>query len=841
MNRTSAARVILLLSVVSGVAALGYEVLFFRSLGLVFGVAVHAISAVVGSFLLGLGLGARLGDRLSARFEPLRAYATIELLIALFGYLAPFLFRALRTAVERGDLPIHSGDGFPLVPLLGSFAVLSIPTLAMGATFPVLVRAITRLRPEREASAVGALYGANTLGAALGTLATAFLVLPTLGMVGAYHTLAGVNLLLAIVTVALSTKREFLSDPDPATTPAESSSRTSESARAENLPLDPKLLLATVAVAGFASVALQILSNRLLIGILGGTVYVFATVLAVFLVGIAFGGAAGGRAAERTNRPVGLLGQLSIAFAGAIGLGLLWLRHKFGGEDLLQGPDNIGLLPEDSMLSEFSPTRYFAIAIGWSAVLLLPATLISGAAFPAACRFFARSSRIGADLGRLYFFNTLGSIVGSLTAAFLLLPALGLRTSFAVIGAISLLLGLILLRNDRSGFTPTRIALSIVCVALLAFGLRKGETPGRADGLRTVFFADSAASSAKVQEVDDISESEPVRLLRVSGKTVASSIFLDRRLQYLLGFVSALAHPEPKRMVCIGLGTGMTSAALAVAGGTLDVVEISPAVIAAVPQFAHWNAELHQRQDTAIHHDDGRAWLARSKERFDVISADPIDPCVSGSAYLYTAEYYELGRRHLAPGGLMSQWIPLYDLATSDIAGIVKTFRSVFPHVSAWVTGYDMMLLGSEAAFAFDPRQLTERMREEPLRTMLSDVGVATAEDFLGCYFAGEETLAQFASFAPAMNTDDHPWIEFHAPRAAFGSYPLEVYKILGRAPDRVPLIPELPESAVHAVHAAQSRLKQGALEFVTQIEGGASYGEARTLYIEYLRGVAGR
>jgi spermidine synthase len=830
---------VLLLAIVSGAAALAYEVVFFRALGLVFGVASHSVAAVVGSFLFGLGLGAWLGGRLLASFAPLRAYAAVEAAIAIFGYASPFLFRWLRGLAEQGSF--GSGPLYPIVAFAGSFVLLAWPTLLMGATFPLLGRAIANAGGGRSlATRIGWLYALNTLGAAGGALLAAYALLPELGMVGATHVAAGLNVALAIAALFLA------ANPAVDDAPRDAAAAASEPPVAES-QIPYVELAAAVAAIGFAAIALQVLANRLLVSLLGGTVYVFAAIVAVFLIGIAAGGAAGGHLAARSRRPISLLALLALAFAGAVGVGLLAIAERAGGEDLLQGPDNIGLLAPGERATAFPPLRYLGLAFSWSFLALFAATALSGAFLPAAIRIALRARQdLGRTLGGLYFWNTAGSIAGSVVASFLLLPHLGLRGGYLVVTLCGLLAGGLLLRRAAlareprgAGFTVPLAAVALLLVVPGGFALRRGDPPGTRYALRTVFHAEAAASAAKVQEVDDAAERDPVRLLRVNGKTVASSIFIDRRLQYLLGFVSTLVHPEPREMVCIGLGTGMTSAAMAAAGGDLTVVEISPAVIRAAREFASWNLELHDRDDVTIVADDGRAWLARTTRRFDVISADPIDPCVSGSAYLYTEEYYQLGKSRLAPGGVMSQWIPLYDLALEDIAGIALTFRAVFPDATAWVTGYDMVLLGANGELVLDPGRLATRVAQEPVAAMLRDVGVGSANDLLATCFAGRVGLEALIAHAHGKNTDEHPWIEFHAPRAAFGSYPLAVYRLLGKAEDEPPLLSGLAAGARSAVTAARDDLQRGALRFVEDIEGGYGYGGARNRYIEFLRGTA--
>jgi spermidine synthase len=866
MPRSATTAAVLALAALSGAAALTYEVVWFRELGLVLGVASHSVAAVVGAFMLGLGLGAWLAGRCLARARPLHAYAWVELGIALFALASPSLLDGLRTLVHTAWGPFGTAAG----AFGGAIALLLVPTVAMGATFPLLGRVLAALdgpgtgqptgqpagehagrhhsaAAPKDAAALGRtdtrigwLYGVNTLGAAAGTLLAAYHLLPEYGARGTTLVAALANGIVALVAFGLaplvggaSAAATQPSAPAPAPTSAGTTRAPSSST--------PLGLLAASALVGMAALVLQVLANRLIVSLLGGAVYVFGAIVAVFLIGIASGGLFGGALARRAVAPTALLGRIALLFCGAIGLGLAVLTWRTGGGDLLAGPDNLSLLRPGEWPEAISPLRYLARTFELAFLALLPATFLSGAFLPAAVATArAGAQDVGRAIGAVYAANTLGSIAGSVLAAFVLLPGLGLRGGFACALALALAAGLLLIALARRRGEALRPTSVVVCgtLALLGCGaLVRGEAPGASEGLATVFHAESAASGAKVQEFTDAAEPEPIRNLRVNGKTVASSIFIDRRLQYLLGFVSTLVHPEPRRLLCIGLGTGMTSAAMATAGGDLTVVEISPAVVDAARHFATWNEDLHARADTTIVVDDGRAWLTRTEQRFDVISADPIDPCVSGSAYLYTLEYYELGRARLAPGGLMSQWIPLYDLSPADIAGIVLTFQGVFPHATAWVTGYDMMLIGSEQPLALDPRAIDARIADPRTRALLGDVGIESAEELIGTCFAGPATLAALAALADRPNTDDDPWIEFSAPRAAFGTFPLPVFRALASGADPLPLHPDVAGGLLERTALAfRAELQAEMLAFVTDVETGQGYGRARTRYITALR-----
>jgi spermidine synthase len=831
---------VLALAAVSGASALVYEVTWFRGLGLVLGVASHSVAAVVGAFLLGLGLGAWLAGRYLAHVRPLAAYAVVEFAIALFAFASPALIDGLRALVHGGGVVFGSTP----FAVAGAFALLLVPTVLMGATFPLLGRVLADASDERGTSArIGWLYGINTLGAAAGALLAAYALLPELGARGTTHVAACANLAVGVLAFALS---RVTREARPNATSYKSNGREHGEAHSPSASTAAELtrtrvILAASAAVGFAALVLQVLANRVIVSLLGGAVYVFGAIVAVFLIGIAAGGAFGGRLARRVVSPTALLGRISWLFAGAIGLGIAVLAWRTGGDDLLAGPDNIALVEGVSQWPEsITPLHYLWRTFELAFLALLPATFLSGAFLPAAIAAVrTKNGDVGRAIGGVYLANTAGSIVGSLIASFLLLPHAGLRGGLATAAAVAIVSGAALLLLARRRGEALRAYSVVACAAVAVIGvalLAPGTPPGSREGLVTIFHRESAASGAKVQEFTDAAEPQPIRNLRVNGKTVASSIFIDRRLQYLLGFVSTLVHEEPRSMLCIGLGTGMTSAAMATAGGELTVVEISPAVVDAARAFATWNERLHERPDTTIVVDDGRAWLTRTEQRFDVISADPIDPCVSGSAYLYTREYYELGRARLAPGGLMSQWIPLYDLSPSDIAGIVLTFQQVFPHATAWVTGYDMMLIGAAEPLALDPARIAERFEDEHTRRMLADVGIDSAEELIGTCFAGPAALTAIAAGASRPNTDDDPWIEFSAPRAAFGTFPLAVFRALATSADPLPLHPDVGGLMTRACEHFRAELQAEMLAFVQAIESGRGYGAARTDYIAALR-----
>ncbi len=828
-----AAFAVLAVASASGAVALVYEVVFFRALTLLFGAAIHAVAAVVAAFLGGLGLGAWLCGRRLARApiaRPLVGYAALEACIGAFGLASPLLFRACErlTRLEVFAPPTAGGAAVPWAIVAFAFVLIGLPALLMGATFPLLVRAIDG-GDARDARGVGRVYGWNTIGAFVGAISCAFLLLPEFGQRATSSIAAAGNFVLALSAFALG---RSAGAPRPAATePPVASSRR-----------PPILLLLAVALIGASVVGMQVVGNRLLIGFMGGTVHAFAAVLATFLLGIGVGGAFLGGPLARRSAPITALAWSAIVLAGSVGLGMQLLRWRLGVLD--GGGGDVDPMLGGRNLGEDQPglglLGYLIGTMTLAALTFLPVTLVSGAFLPAAIR------RVRDGAGLVYGVNTAGSIAGSLVAGFFLLPTFGLRVAAWTMAAVAIVAaGVLLALAARCGEAPRRrgvlalLATAVAAAVVLAVGLRRGPPALASDDVEILFYREAAASAVRVEQVRDASEQEPVRCLLVDGKVVATSLLMDRRLQYLLGFIPTLIRPHTDRILSIALGTGMSSGALAMPGGeSVTIVELSSGVIEACPLFDRWTGGVLDRKNVHLVQDDGRAYLRRSRETYDLISADPIHPWIAGTAFLYSQEYYRLARDHLAPDGLMSQWIPLYELSEEDVAGIVLTFRSVFPHASAWMTGYDLVLLGSPSPIVIDPDAAAFEMLREPLRSTLAGIGIRRVEDLLGCWFGGNATLERFSSLAAARGpiTDDRPWIEFTAPRNVFGGYVLGAFRELASSPERIPLSASASPDLRERIDDASQRLRSAALEFADDVARGRPFGLARADYSEKLR-----
>lgn len=728
----------------SGSAALVYEVVWSRLLGRLLGSDAAGVGVVVAVFLGGMGLGAWLLARPARSVgDPRRLFFAYAVGLAGWAALSPFLLAALD--------PVAGTGGRMLLACL----VLVPPTLIMGATFPLM----GRLCIPSDAEAGGEtsrFYGANTLGAAAGALLAPFALLPLLGLTGAVIAAAGLDLVAGALALGLAPPAR----PDA---PAPTAAR----ARLAPHPLDLTPLL-----LGASSLAFEVLMVRVLVSVTGASVYAFAIVLAVFLAGLGLG-ARQARGWLARHGAASVLRTAGAAVPALAGVGLLVLRLKTG-QDVFGAPANVvvhGAGPSAlwmahallAALGVFGPAFAFGVA--------LPACV---AARLATCEPDALAGGREGVLGRVYALNTLGSTLGALAATFLLLPGPGPRIGVALALAGAPVAVLPVLRSGAG-----RAGLLIAGGAVVAFlGLRPPTADGDGAG-RLVARAVGPQASASVHgsREGDVE----VLALRVNGKVVASTAPVDLRLQRLLGHVPGVLHGDVRRALVIGLGTGMTAGSLLDLPTLerLDVVEISPAVAQVVHHFDPWTGALLEDPRTHLSLADGRHTLLVSEERWDLITSDPIHPWTRGSSDLYAREHFERMRAHLAPGGIASQWLPLYQLSDEDVRTVVSTWCEAFPRTAAWLTAYDLALIGWGEA-AEDPDVLSVPPLPPGVARGLAEAGIHGPLELAALQVADDAALRAFAGATPPM-VEDHPVLEFRAPRSFLAGYSLEALAWAGR------------------------------------------------------------
>lgn len=705
----------------SGAAALIDQVVWARLIGRILGSDASGVTLVLSVFMLGLGVGARLFAPLAAKSrDPVRLFFHLQLGIAAWTAASAFWLAATP--------PV---DG--MLARIG-FAALSLlpPTLGMGATFPLMGR-LTIAESSSTTRATAGFYGANTLGAATGALLAPFVLMPSLGLRGA--------LITGAVCDALAGFLIWRSLRAPERSPVAASKRRTAGFS--------RVLLVTF-LLGFAALSLEVLLTRLFITVTGASIFAFAIVLAVFLTGIGYGS----RMAARKDRSELALGRVALVVAPLTLLGLTVLRLYLREDDLFGVLDN-------RMESGGSIVRlWFAHAL-WAALALLGPTLALGAALPLVVGSLTRETEDSeATLGRVYAWNTAGSLLGALVTGFWLLPTIGLANGLIVALGTAWLAAMLV----PKGRIQERVVATVVAAGLGLFLFR--PTPDAA--MESRVRVHGAFATASVEETRD-AESRETRSLRVNGKVVATTAPVDVRLQRLLGHIPGHIHGEVKRALVIGLGTGMTAGSLLDLPTLerLDIFEISDAVQTCAAEFREWNGNVLEDPRTRVSLVDGRHALARSEDRYDLITSDPIHPWTRGSSDLYSLEHFERMAQHLAPGGIASQWLPLYQLSREDVDTILATWCAAFPHTSAWLTAYDLALVGSNAPLP--PLSDFPALFDEA-RSNLREAGVHSQPELVALHIADDARLrARFGATAPMR--DDFPLLEFRAPKSFLAGF----------------------------------------------------------------------
>lgn len=771
MTETRAAtlrRSVVLLFLASGFSGLVYQVAWVRLLTPVFGVSAFAISTVLAAFMGGLALGSYVFGRfIDHRRDPLRVYALLECGIGAYALLIPALF-SVTNAVVR--LVYHSaGEASPVVFGLFraciAFLILVVPTTLMGATLPVLCKYFIESL-DRVGRETGKLYFINTLGAVVGCVSAGFVLIPRFGLHVSIGIAAAINLLVGLVAYLIHRRArpmEISNAPVPKTD-------VLSSAPAARLSASLRWIVVAFGLSGMTALILEVLWTRVLVLIFGSTVYSFAAMLSVFLLGIALGGAVFGKIADRVRSPYRLFGVLQATIALIVLAEAATINYLPGLFLRLLVATGV----QDSSLTLIKFVISFAI--------LFPMTFLFGGTFPVVSKVFTDSLRkTGREIGFIYSMNTLGAIVGSLLGGFAIVPLVGIRHGLVVAAWVTLASGVVnlLIREAKerprpllaATFVATCIAgtllLPVWNAALLAIPVwfQPEEYIGR-DGkvdldevvreTKNLFYAEG------LNDTIIVNENPTERILSINGKIIASTNWEDMLSLKMLGHLPVLIHPgKPRTALNIGLGIGGTVSGLA----SYDLqkvygAELERKVVEANPLFAAVNGRILDNPQFQIVVVDGRNFMSLSDRTYDIIVSDPYDPFMTGAGILNSREHFELGRSRLNPDGILVQWVPLYQTSDLEYRSLLKTFASVFPHSTFWFAGKSVILVGSERRLVLDPGVLRARMAQPRAASDLKRLGMDTPERLLSFLLADERSFASYLANAP-LNTDAFPFVEY--------------------------------------------------------------------------------
>ena len=756
----------------SGFAALLYQMAWMRQFSTVFGTSEVAVATVLSAYMGGLALGAAIAGRLvQAIRRPVLFYGALEAIIAVSALLVPVFLAAagiLYASMLGGQssIPDATGLGQPLFYFIVALTVLVVPTACMGATLPVLTRYVVT-RDDQIGGRVGGLYAINTLGAVGGAVVAGFVLLPQLGLRGTVWCGVAVNVLVFLIAVLV----------------AKAASKTvSQDAHANtdvttNPEPDPGyrfawMILPVMTLSGICTFVYEVLWTRLLSHILGGSVAAFAIMLASFLSGIALGSIVASRFARtRTGAAIAfVISQLGIAATSVL---IYFALNQF--------------LPDD--------IDYQASVIAAFAVLM-PATLFIGATFPLAVRVYAVSAAGAArSSAQVYAWNTFGAILGAALAGFFLVPMLKYEGAIRAMVLLNITLAVIV-----AGIMPAtrRFPLLVSAAALAAVAFfYKPAVPENI--LRFSPITDSAPGDIVYYDVGRsatvlVYEEDGSFMLRNNGLPEAAAvprgtppIFANQRM---LGALPVLARPDAKNALIVGLGTGTAITGVPPTVEEIDVIELEPKVVEANRSIG--DKRKYQPLDdprVSLFINDARSALALSEKKYDFIVSQPSHPWSAGASHLFTREYMQMVSDHLNDEGVFLQWINSQFVDEELLKSLCATILDVYPQVRIYQWSPQVLFfLASDQPMDLE-RQMLETgrpFRDAPLFYL--ELGVATVEDAVAALMMDETGVREFAAGSRII-TDDFNMMAMQSARLMREGRELNPERLLTLFKPRIPAL----------------------------------------------------
>ena len=727
----------------SGTAGLIFQVVWMYRLGLVFGNAAYATAATLSVFFLGLAIGGRFFGNIGARLKrPFRVYGVMELGIALTAFLIlPGLDLYEMYYVEVVSFLGGSKSALLLAKFFFGALLLLPPTFLMGGTFPILAQYIGKNRRYLERRGT-ILYAVNTLGAALGAFFTGFYLIREYGVSSTYGLALILVTFVGVLAIVLD---KFYVSYSVAPSAAEVRSK-SKKHNERSTKLSYTQFAVVAFFSGVLALSAETLWTRMFAQVLQNSVYSFSAILVVFLLALAFGGFV-----------AHLLVRSRIPSKSALAILLSVSAILVGVSPYVFNIATNGL-------------GYLAMGTSWYAyvwavfklafLVVLPPTVVLGAVFPFLLKVAPMIDKpSGRIVGRLVLFNSTGSFVGPVLSGFVLLDTLGLWGSIKIVavsyGILAILASLSLYGRKKIGWAliPFTVILGILVL--------KNPPIVRLDADETLL--DSRQSSDGVVSIVQLPKNIQMRLDNFYVLGDSGSLLVEQ----MQAHIPLLIHPAPKKVVFLGMGTGITAgAALQHEVEKVVAVELVSNVIPAAQRyFAPWTNGLFNDERVTIVADDARNYLLGTREQFDVIVGDLFTPWHAGTGSLYTLEHFKEAKKRLSPGGIFAQWLPMYQLTSENFDIIAATFASVFPQVTLWRADFSgtrasIVLIGQETGTPLDENILRQNSVH-----VVGGQGSSTKDDHMaGLFYIGNLDAVRNRLSGIRPNTDDKRSVEFEAP-----------------------------------------------------------------------------
>ena len=751
--------VLLLLFIGSGCAALIYEIVWFQMLSLIVGSSAISIGVLLGTFMGGMCLGSLfLPKYISASEHPLRVYAMLEIGIAICGVIilfgSPYIGEVYATI---------GGSGFFGLIMEGLFCAifLLVPTIFMGATLPAVARWVETT--PLGVSWLGFFYGGNIAGAVFGCLLTGFYLLSAHDTTYATFVAVAINVAVALTGLVLS--RSTVYEARQASNRAAGATTGMSSAEARPVYI-------AIALSGATALGAEVLWTRLLSLLLGATVYTFSLIIAAILVGLGVGSSIGayiGRSSLTPRRAFGIC-QL-----------LLMVAIAWGAYSVIE---ILPYWPINPIISS-RPSSLFQIDFVRCLWVVLPAAILWGASFPLALASVATGNEDPARLvGRVYAANTVGGILGSVLTALIMLPMIGTQWGQRVLMLLAGIAALVIILPTYVGRADRMRRSAYLVLVLIAAGVAAGRFVHPQSGLLVGYGRLSALWLGQTGEFiytgEGMNSSMAVSRLangvlnyHNAGKVQASSEPQDMRLQRMLGHLTTLIPAHARSVLVIGCGAGVTAGAVSISPDvqTETIAEIEPLVPRVVSKFfgAH-NYNVVDNPKVHVQIDDARHFLLTTHQKFDAITSDPFDPWVKGAANLYSKEFFEIAKKHLNPGGVVTIFVQLYESGEPAVKSEMATFFEAFPNGIVWGNtnngaGYDMVLMGQVEGSRIDIDGIQAKLDDPKYAQVaqsLREIGFNSATDLFATYAGRASDLGAYLKDAE-VNRDRNLRLQYLA------------------------------------------------------------------------------
>jgi len=760
---------ILFIFFVSGFSGLIYESVWTHYLRSFVGHAAYAQTLVLGVFIGGLALGSWLCARVAEKVRnPLRVYAAVEGAIGVVALVFHAIFLLTTEWSYATLLPAACDPGGSVCFAQWAVAALLLApqSILLGATFPLVCSAVLRLAPEQPGEEVSALYFLNSFGAVLGVLASAFMLIPTVGLPGTLTVAGMLNIAVAMVAYFLS------KTPPPAL-------HLAQLPQAPSSALGPRLailLLATAGLTGLSSFIYEIAWIRMLSLVLGASTYSFEIMLASFILGLALGGLWVRHRVDQLEEPVRFLAIVQIVMGVSAAATVVVYIGSF---DLMAWL--LSAVARNNVIFSLASTL---IAL----LVMLPATFCAGMTLPLITYRLLRSPTGEKAIGAVYAVNTLGALLGVGIAVHLLLDNVGLRWTLIAGAAIDVALGVVLLAivaGRRTGRLPLPWPAIAGVVALAAMAFTFDIDPRRSasgvfrTGVAHIGDGDTVAyhHDGKTATVDVTRNVAQVVSIRTNGKPDAAiSVSPDRfptgdEFTMTLLAVLPLGHrPDAKTAAVIGFGSGMSTSVILGSPKLqrVDTIEIEPSMVEGAKQFRPTTEAAYSDPRSRIVIDDAKSYFARSHERYDIIVSEPSNPWVSGVASLFSEEFYRRASHYMNDGAVFSQWLHTYEMDAETLSSILTAVAKTFPEFLIYSSiDSDIILIARKGG---TPGRFDEAVLKYPgLQPMLKRLRLTEAEVVQRRAVGSWNTLAPFfESLGSPSNSDYFPFVDHRAGRTRF-------------------------------------------------------------------------